>query len=50
MDGKVSMFFNRNCFPKILYMVRRSTGGHGHRKNGSIKEIVQDRHVVTTQH
>jgi len=42
------MFFNHTCFPKILFKVRRSMGGHGHRKSGSIKEIVQDRHIVTT--
>ena len=47
MDGKVSMVFNRNCFPKILFKVRHPTGGHEHCKSGIIKETVQDRHAVT---
>ena len=50
MDGKVSMVFNRNCFPKVLFKVSRPTGSHVRRKSGSIKEIVQDRHVVTIHH
>jgi len=35
MDGKVSMLFNRNCFPKNdrLFKVRHPTGSHiKHRK------------------
>jgi len=53
MDGKVSMVFNRNCFffkNERLFKVRRFTCGHVHRKSGSVKEMLQDRHVVTTQH
>jgi len=53
MNGKVSVVFNRNCFPKMkdfskLAPVR--TGSHVHRKSGSIKEMVQDMHIVTTHH
>ena len=52
VDGKVSMVFNRNCFPKNdrLFKVRRPTGSHIHPKSGSIKEMARDRHIVTTHH
>ena len=45
------MVINRNCFPKMtdFFKVRRSTGSHIHRKSGSIKEMVKNRHVVTSQ-
>ena len=50
MDGKESVIFNRNCFPKMKDFSRLGdlqACSHVHRKGGSIKEIVQDRHVVT---
>ena len=53
MDGKVSMIFNRNCFPKLKDFARLGdlqACSHVHRKSGSMKEMVQDRHVVTTHH
>ena len=35
-DGKVSMVFNRSCFPKVrLFKVTRPTGNHIHRKSGA---------------
>jgi len=52
INGKVSAVFYRNCFPKIKDFSRLgpSTGSHVHRKSGSVKEMVQDKHVVTTHH
>ena len=51
VDGKVSVVFNRNCFPnERLLKVRHPTGSHVLRKSSSIKEMVQDKHVVTTHH
>jgi len=51
MNGKSSMVFNRNCFPKMKLKVRPLAGSHVHRKIGSIsEEMVQDRHFVTTHH
>jgi len=53
MSGKVSVVFNRNCFQKMKDFSRLApppTGSHIHRKSGSIKEMVQDRHVVTEHH
>jgi len=50
MDGKVSMVFNHNCFPKmdLLFKLRRPTGSHVHCKPfGCGREMAQDRHVVT---
>jgi len=50
---KVSMVFNRNYFPKMKDFSRLGdlqACSHIHRKSGSIKELVQDRHVVTTHH
>jgi len=43
---------NRNCFVKTKYVSRLEppTSIHIHCKSGSIKEMVQDRHVVTTHH
>jgi len=44
MDGKVSMVFNRNCFPKMKYFSRLGdlqACSHVHRKSGSIKEMSQ---------
>jgi len=40
----------RNCFPKIkdYSRLRPYNSSHVHRKCGSITEMVQDRHVVTT--
>jgi len=43
INGKISVVFN----PKMKdFNVRPSPGSHEHRKSGSIKEMVQDRHVV----
>ena len=39
MDGKVSVVFNRNCFPK---MTDFSKLGAVHRKSLSIKEMARD--------
>ena len=51
MNEKVSVVFNRNCFPKMtLFKVRPPTGSQVHRKSGSIKEMVQNRQVDTTDH
>ena len=46
MNGKVSVVFNRNYFPKMKDFSRLGhlAGSHVHRK-----DIVQDRHVVTTR-
>jgi len=44
---------NRNCFPKIkdiLGLAPPPTGSHVHHRSGSVKERVQNRHVVTTHH
>jgi len=49
MDGKVSMVFNRSCFPKMNDFSRLGVvQAVVHRKSGSIKEMVQYRHAVTT--
>jgi len=50
VNGKLSMVFNCNCFPKMkdYSRLRPHKGSHVHRKCGSIEEIVQDTHVVTT--
>jgi len=52
MNGKVFVIFNPNCFPKTADFSRLgpSTGSHVHHKSGSVKEVVHDRHVVTTYH
>jgi len=51
MNGNIYMVFNRNCFPKMtLFKVRPPTGSQVHRKSGSIKEMVQNRQVDTTDH
>ena len=46
MNGKVSVVFNRNYFPKMKDFSRLGhlAGSHVQRK-----DIVQDRHVVTTR-
>jgi len=33
---------------EILFKVRRPTDSHVHRKSGSIKEMVRDKHVAAT--
>jgi len=41
------------CFPRMKDFSRLrnlQACSHVHRKSGSIKEMVQDRHVVTTLH
>jgi len=45
------VFFNRN-FSKNerLFNVTSPEGSHIERKSGNIKEMVQERHVVTTHH
>ena len=43
MDEKVSMVFNRKCFPKMTDFSR--LGSHIHPKSGSIKEMARDRHT-----
>jgi len=51
MDGKVSMVFNRNRFLKRKDFSRLGdlqACSHVHRKSDSVKEMVQDRHVITT--
>jgi len=53
MDGKVSSVFNQSCFPKMKDFSRLGdlqACSHVHRKSGSIKEMVQDRHIVFTYH
>ena len=49
MNVKVSVVFNRNCLLKMEDFSRLGppTGSHLHRKSGSIKEMMQDRRVVT---
>jgi len=52
INGKISVVFNRNCFPKMKDFSRLApplAGSHVHRKSGRpiIKEMVQERHVVT---
>jgi len=51
MNGKVSVVINRNCFSKMkdYSRLRPTKGSHVHHKCGIIKEMVQDRHVVTAQ-
>jgi len=48
MNGKVSVVFNRNRFPKMKYFfkVRPLSGSQIHRKCGSMKEIVQDTYIL----
>ena len=48
MDGKISMVFNRNCFPKNerLFKVRRLKVTYTVKVVGPVKEMVQDRHLV----
>jgi len=43
MNRKVSVVFYRNCF-------RKKKGSHVLCKSGRLKELVQDRHAVTTDH
>jgi len=52
INGKASMVFNRNCFPKLKNFSRL---GPIHavmytRKSGGIIEMVQNKHIVTTYH
>jgi len=51
MDGKVSVVFNRNCFPKITDFTRLGDlqAVTYTVKNGSIEEMVRDRHIVTNR-
>jgi len=51
MDGKLSIVFNCNCFPKNdrLFEVRCPTGSHIHPKSVSIIEMARDRHIVTSK-
>jgi len=50
MDGKVTMVFNRNCFPKMKDFSRLGAlgGSHIHRTSGIIEEMARDGHIVTT--
>ena len=45
--GLSSQLFSKN---DRLFKVRHHTGGHIHPKSGSVKEMAQDRHIVTTHH
>jgi len=44
MDEKVSMGFNRNCFPKMTDFSR--LGSYIHPKSGSINKMARDRHIL----
>jgi len=51
MNGKVSVVFNRNCFSENERHSRVQPPLEAvHRKTGGVKEMVQDRHDVTTHH
>ena len=52
MNGKLSVVCNRNCFPKLKDFSRLGPprGSRVHRKSGGVKEMVQNRHIVTTYH
>ena len=54
MNGQACVVFNRNCFPKMkdYSTLRPYKSSHLQRNCGSrpIKEMVQDRDVVTTHH
>ena len=52
MDGKVSMIFYRNQFPKMNDFLRLGpyTGSQIHSKTGGIKAMARDRHIVNTHH